>query len=53
MPHARQLAHKLLWDAEAFDLEAWLRIRDPELRAPRRVTLAEVVRELVAMVRSL
>lgn len=52
MPHARQLAHKLYWDAESFDLAAWLRLRDPELKAPRRVTLAEVVRELVALARS-
>ena len=43
MEHAEQLAHKLYWDKEHFDLEAWLRLKDKELVAPRRVTLAEVL----------
>src|SRR3990172_5857753 len=42
MPHAEQLAHKLYWDPEHFDLQAWLRIGDPTLSAPYRVTLREV-----------
>ncbi len=42
MPHARQLAHKLVCDPDHYDLEAWLRLRDPELMAPNRVTQAEV-----------
>lgn len=42
MPHAKQLAHKLYWDAGCFDLDAWLRLKDPTLKAPQRVTLAEV-----------
>lgn len=42
MEHAYQLAHKLYWDKEHFDLEAWLRLKDRELVAPRRVTMEEV-----------
>lgn len=42
MCHARQLAHKLYWDAGHFDLQTWLRIRDPELMAPNRILPAEV-----------
>lgn len=45
-PHEKQLAAKLLADPEYFDLEEWLRIRDPELRAPERVTLRDIVRYL-------
>ena len=45
-PHEQQLACKLLCDPDHFDLEEWLRIRDPELRAPERVTLRDVVRYL-------
>lgn len=40
--HAMQLAYKLKHDPEHFDLEAWLRLRDPDLKAPDRVTLREV-----------
>jgi len=40
--HAWQLAVKLVWDSENFDLEKWLRIRDPELRSPDRVTLVDI-----------
>lgn len=42
MPHAEQLAIKLVKDADHFDLDAWLRIKDPELRAPDRVTMDDV-----------
>lgn len=42
MPHAQQLAYKLIADPEGFDLQAWLRLGDPELRAPNRVTMDEV-----------
>lgn len=46
MPHKTQLAYKLGEDPKDFDLEAWLRIRDPDLRAPRRVTMEEIREEL-------
>ena len=42
MSHARQLAIKLVRDPDHYDLEAWLRIKDPTLRAPNRVTQKEV-----------
>lgn len=42
MPHARQLAVKFIKDRANYDLEAWLRLRDPELKAPNRVTQSEV-----------
>lgn len=47
MPHAKQLAHKWICDpcghaTLATLLERWLRIKDPELKAPNRVTVAEV-----------
>jgi len=42
MAHPRQLAHKLWWDAENYDLDAWLRLRDPELKAPLRVMSGSV-----------
>ncbi len=45
-PHAWQLACKLIRDPECFDLDNWLRLRDRELRAPERVTLADIVRHL-------
>jgi len=40
------LAKKLLRDPEHFSLEAWLRIKDPQLVAPERVTLREIARHL-------
>jgi len=43
MPHARQLAYKYIHDPDNFNLERWLRLRDPELRAPNRVTEQEVM----------
>lgn len=46
MPHAKQLAYKYLHDEGDFDLDAWLLLRDPDLRAPGRVTMQEVYQEL-------
>jgi len=43
MPHAKQLAYKYIHDRDTFDLERWLRLRDPELKAPQRVTEQEVM----------
>lgn len=43
MPHARQLAVKWLADPDGFHLMHWLRLKDPLLRAPHRVTMAEVM----------
>jgi len=40
------LAKKLLCDPEHFNLDAWLRVQDPHLMAPGRVTLREIVRHL-------
>ena len=45
MPKPMQLAYKLLRDARHYDLQAWLRICDPELNAPDRVTQEEVSNE--------
>ena len=42
MMHARQLAYKLYWDPHTYDLQTWLRLRDPELEAPHRVVQSEV-----------
>lgn len=42
MPHAKQLAYKLIADPLHFDLPSWLMLRDPELRAPNRVMMSEV-----------
>ena len=42
MGHSRQLAHKMICDPEHYDLQQWLRIRDPERLAPQRVVQAEV-----------
>ena len=36
------LAWKSLKDSDNYDLQAWLRIKDPGLRAPNRVTQEEV-----------
>lgn len=47
MPHARQLAVKLINDPKHFCLASWLRIKDPELKAPERVTLEDVVAHVV------
>ena len=46
MPHSQQLAIKLIRDPNYFDLKEWLRLKDPELKAPERVTLSEVVAHL-------
>jgi hypothetical protein len=45
MPHARQLAYKLHWDPQCYNLQEWLRLKDPELNAPKRVTTFEVLVE--------
>ena len=42
MIHAEQLAVKWVNDPDNFDLDAWLRLRDPDLRAPTRVTMEDV-----------
>jgi hypothetical protein len=42
MPHARQLAYKQRHDKGNYNLDQWLRLRDPELKAPDRVTQGEV-----------
>lgn len=42
MPHPWQLAFKLVRDPKHFDLKAWLMLRDPDLRAPDRVTLEDI-----------
>lgn len=42
MPHAKQLAYKLIADPSCYDLRRWLRIRDDALLAPNRVTQNEV-----------
>ena len=52
MPHAKQLALKYLRDPLHYDLQEWLRIKDPTCRAPARVTQEEVdqfVVELIAL----
>jgi len=46
MDHSRQLAIKLIKDFEHFDLLEWLRIRDPQLQAPDRVTMDEILAHL-------
>ena len=42
MPHAKQLAVKWIADRMNYDLEGWIRLRDPHLLAPKRVTQQEV-----------
>jgi hypothetical protein len=42
MPHVEQMKLKAMADFENYDLQAWLRIADPELRAPDRITQEEV-----------
>lgn len=46
MPHEKQLAVKLIKDFENFDLMEWLRLRDPQLRAPERVTMDDILKHL-------
>lgn len=46
MPHARQLAFKLVRDPRNFDLQSWLTLRDPELKAPERVTMEDIAAHL-------
>lgn len=49
MPHVFQLAYKKVKDPEFYDLQKWLRISDPELKAPRRVTEEEVDEAIVSI----
>lgn len=42
MPHAMQLAHKKRRNPSDYNLLEWAMIKDPELRAPDRVTQVEV-----------
>jgi hypothetical protein len=46
MPHARQLAIKLVKDPEDFDLDEWLLIKDPTRQAPERVTWSDIAQYL-------
>ncbi|MCH9838234.1 hypothetical protein K0U83_21405 [bacterium] len=46
MDHAEQLAVKLVTDPEHFALVEWLKLRDPGLRAPERVTMADIANYL-------
>ncbi len=50
MPHAKQLAYKYIHDILHYNLESWLRIKDPELRAPSRVTEDEVMEYVYKLV---
>jgi hypothetical protein len=43
---AKQLALKLARDFDRFDLCAWLRIKDPDLNAPDRVTIDDILPHL-------
>lgn len=52
MPHARQLAYKYIKDIENYDLESWLRLRDPDLKAPNRVMEDEVMDALKEIILS-
>ena len=46
MPLPRQLAYKFLNDTKYFEIEDWLKLRDPDLRAPNRVTITEILDEV-------
>ena len=50
MPHAAQLAVKLVADPDDFDLNEWLLIKDPAGRAPNRVTWPDIAAYLEARV---
>ena len=50
MPHAMQLAYKLLRDPAHYDLPAWLALADPAGRAPLRVT-ADDVEKILKIIR--
>ena len=43
MDHAAQLAIKLLRNPDDFSLVDWLEIADPDLRAPLRVTMSDII----------
>ena len=42
MSHAEQLAFKWNRDRKHFDLDGWLRLRDPDLNAPNRVSMEDI-----------
>lgn len=46
MPHARQLAVKLIKDYQHFDLDKWLLIKHPDGKAPLRVTMLDIIDNL-------
>lgn len=50
MKHDQQLAVKAIRDWPHYDLQAWLRLRDPELAAPERVTEREVLAWVLKLV---
>jgi hypothetical protein len=50
MPHAKQLALKFVRDRSHYDLQEWLRIKDPIGRAPDRVTQEEVDRFVAELI---
>lgn len=43
MSHARQLAYKWIHDNPNFDLKRWLKLKDPDMEAPDRVTMGEIL----------
>ena len=43
MPHAKQLAYKIIYDTHNFEIENWLKLKDPELRAPDRVNVRDIL----------
>lgn len=48
MDHAEQLAVKLICDPRNFALVQWLKLRDPDLKAPERVTMEDIANHLTA-----
>lgn len=42
MTHAEQLAYKRVYDPENYDRIEWMKLKDPELKAPKRVEAWEV-----------
>lgn len=49
MSHAKQLAYKYIYDHDEFDREGWLRLRDPRLKAPLRVTAKEIADKVMQL----
>lgn len=48
--HPRQLAYKLVNDAENFNLHDWLLLRTPMERDSKRVTMADIAVHLVVKI---